>query len=132
MISLTQKIQKAIPSLMELSEGCVLEAKVEKELYYKIAQIKGKIFQVFEIGDTINLLFEKHEIESIFTVIGHEPQLNHVLKYLELKAKDYVITNGFLYTRDFQYGRNGIKLNLDSNLLKDQPKELIEWLDKIE
>lgn len=83
MTNLEQSIKNALPDLMELGVGCVLEAKVEKELYYQIAQIKGKTIQIYEIGDTINLLFEKHEIENIFTVIGKPITLPDVLRWMQ-------------------------------------------------
>lgn len=141
MPTLTQKIQKAIPELMELREGCVLEAKVEKGLYYKIVQIKLNIFQTCEIGNPITLILEKNEIESMFTIIGHEPQLNHVLKYLEIKSEEsgthYAIdSEGYFLEKNalsFNLWSDTLhRWNLESNLLKDQPKPLIEWLDKIE
>ena len=127
MNNLTQKIQTAIPSLIELREGCVITFKNE---HYPLTlfAIQGDLMRFYDENNT-TYAWSKREVSNFAKIIGHEPQLNHLLKYLELKGVSYSLSNGVLY-RYLQ--DEGFKINLDSNLLKDQPKPLREWLDKIE
>jgi len=125
MPTLTQKIQKAIPSLMELREGCVIR---RLDTYFTVVrEIKDCL--VCKNAESFYFTFKKSDV----TIIGHPIQLNHVLKYLELKGVYYIVRNGVFFSSFADFVENkGIKLNLESNLLKDQPKPLLEWLDKIE
>jgi hypothetical protein len=123
MNSLTQKIQKEIPSLMELSEGCVIKYN---GMYFVIDNYNNTAHSNGEIclQDALKIL-KKGE----YKVIGHPIQLNHVLKYLlkMCKAKNQNIASlplDYLYKLELW--------NLESNLLSEQPKPLLEWLDKIE
>jgi len=132
MPTLTQKIQKAIPALMKLREGCMVTFK-DKHYPLTLFAIKDNYFRFYDEKKT-TYAWSKEEALTVFKIIGHEPQLNHVLKYLEMKDVYFIIEKDTLYERasDFLKNENGIKLNLESNLLKDQPKPLLEWLDKIE
>jgi len=120
MPTLTQKIQKEIPSLMELSEGCRIKGKRSGEIYTILKEREHPFYLCLDKS------FDQFNIETdLCYIIGHEPQLNHVLKYLQIITK-----NDIIYANRLHYLLTN--WNLESNLLSEQPKPLLEWLDKIE
>ena len=123
---LTEAIRKSIPRLMELSEGCVLEKYNEK---YKIHEVKNERYYLTNIlgGHT------KYEIDRDYTIIGHEPLLNHVLEWHSLNGRDkyshFEVSKGEAYFSIYDGEENeSINWDLSKSKLSDQSKELIDFL----
>lgn len=131
---LKEAIRKAIPRLMELSEGCELEKYGEK---HKIHEVKNEKYYLTNIlGGHI-----KYEIDRDFTIIGHEPKLNDVLEWL---GYNYAIVagGGFLMknTGDMNFKcievpnvdeYRHLKWDLSKSYLKDQSPGLIDFLHSL-
>ena len=114
---LENKIRKAIPELMELSDGCVLEIKTNKQRFVFLNRI---------IDEVANCSFNNEYNYNIrisdCNIIGKPVQLNHVLMYLNSKGET---------TESYNF-RKILKLwNLKSNLLSDQSEEIISFLNNL-
>ena len=124
---LKAEIRKAIPRLMELSEGCEIISKIED--YFNNIEIESN----FIIGknaefDGEDIVIGEYCYGTInFTIIGHEPLLNHVLEWLKIKGIKITDT-----TDDLLLCFGGYKYysfwDLSKSKLSDQSEELIDFL----
>lgn len=129
--TLTEKIQKACPELMELSFGC-------KVVHYydhydgshadkcTVIQQEGNDILVVSHGQ-YDLVLEKEYIPEDFEILGHPIRLEHVLRSMEDVLKDKFKMN---------YHRNEQKLNLLklwdlTKDLSDQTEDVWEFLDNL-
>ena len=119
---LTTEIRKSIPRLMELSEGCEIETEIN---IYKIFQISDNYLHIIKQKDGDITAFIKSFKD--FTIIGHEPLLNHVLEWLDTNKCDFSIRKeGFVFYRmDDLCMANW---DLSKSKLSDQSEELINFL----
>lgn len=124
---LTDAIRKAIPRLMELSEGCEIISKIVD--YFNNIEIESN----FIIGKNAEFDGEDIVIGEYcyglinFTIIGHEPLLNDVLEWLKIKSE---IVFGFNDKRLYDHFKVW-KLNdwdLSKSKLSDQSEQLINFL----
>ena len=124
---LTEAIRKSIPRLMELSEGCEIISKIED--YFNNIEIESN----FIIGknaefDGEDIVIGEYCYGTInFTIIGHEPLLNHVLEWLNPKICQVNIRHdGFIFynTKDL----SKCSWDLSKSKLSDQSEELIDFL----
>jgi hypothetical protein len=124
---LTTEIRKSIPILMELSEGCEIISKIED--YFNNIEIESN----FIIGknaefDGEDIVIGEYCYGTInFTIIGHEPLLNHVLKWLDTNKCGFSIRKGgfVFYRMDYLCMANW---DLSKSKLSDQSEELINFL----
>ena len=120
---LTEAIRKSIPRLMELSDGCVI--KNERGTKYKIYYKENRYYNVFN-DETVSSSIPKPLCKS-YTIIGHEPLLNHVLEWLDTNKCDFSIRKeGFVFYRmDDLCMANW---DLSKSKLSEQSPELIDFL----
>jgi len=122
---LTEAIRKSIPRLMELSEGCELEKYNEK---YKIHEVKNERYYLTNIlgGHT------KYEIDRDYTIIGHEPLLNHVLEWRRITNNYRASFINDLFIDEDKSNETGVIVEVDWDLskskLSDQSEDLINYL----
>jgi len=124
---LKAEIRKAIPRLMELSEGCDIISKIED--YFNDIEIESN----FIIGKNAKFYGEDIFIGGYFystdnfTIIGHEPKLNDVLQWLKIKCIKITDT-----TDDLLLCFGGYKYysfwDLSKSKLSDQSEDLINYL----
>lgn len=124
---LTTEIRKAIPRLMELSEGCEIISKIVD--YFNKIEIESN----FIIGK--NAEFDGEDIvvgdyfysTDNFTIIGHEPLLNDVLEWIDTnKCSVSIRKDGFVFYRmDDLYI---VDWDLSKSKLSDQSEQLINFL----
>ena len=114
---LTTEIRKAIPRLMELSEGC--EIKTQSGTKYKIYLEEESFYNCFN-EKVVTTSMTKPLSTHSYTIIGHEPLLNDVLEYfLEYTSLDF-------NTRQMAYIL--ASWDLSKSKLSDQSPELINFL----
>jgi len=112
---LTTEIRKAIPRLMELSEGC--EIKIQYDVSFFIT---GNCFDTYYAISEDGCNFKTLDSIDIMETIGHEPLLNDVLEYfLEYTSLDF-------NTRQMAYIL--ASWDLSKSKLSDQSPELINFL----
>jgi len=117
---LEQKIRKAIPELNELGVGC--------EISYDLQRlIIDDVFASNFGGGQIKLCFDNYErilLTDEYDIIGKQIQLNHVLEYcntLDLTELNKDYKNIYILK----------EWNLKSNLLSDQPIEVIRFVNEL-
>jgi len=114
---LTTEIRKAIPRLMELSEGC--EIKTQSGTKYKIYLEEESFYNCFN-EKVVTTSMTKPLSTHSYTIIGHEPLLNDVLEYfLEYTSLDF-------NTRQMAYIL--ASWDLSKSKLSEQSPELINFL----
>ena len=120
---LKAEIRKAIPRLMELSEGC--EIKIQYDVSFFIT---GNCFDTYYAISEDGCNFKTLDSIDIMETIGHEPLLNDVLEWF-LSVKD----DSMLFTSTC--GNIFLGLNKDKQIwdlskskLSDQSPELINFL----
>ena len=79
---LKAEIRKAIPRLMELSEGC--EIKIQYDVSFFIT---GNCFDTYYAISEDGCNFKTLDSIDIMETIGHEPLLNDVLEWLKIKSE---------------------------------------------
>lgn len=133
--SLSNEIRKALPYLMELSEGCIVEY-FEDKTRYKVNGIdnRSKLRITLYCSD----LSTQYKQSSTFTynsnyyeIIGHEPMLNDVLAWLnkiEQNKVCFMYYNGYFFNYNDGVILLGISWNLEKPYLKDQSVELVNFL----
>ena len=121
---LTTEIRKAIPRLMELSEGC--EIKTQSGTKYKIYLEEESFYNCFN-EKVVTTSMTKPLSTHSYTIIGHEPLLNDVLEWLKIKGIKISDT-----TDDLLLCFGGYKhysfWDLSKLKLSDQSPELINFL----
>ena len=132
--ALSNKIRKALPYLMELSEGCVVKYIDDNTLY----KVNGLNF--YTTGKATLYctdLSTKTKQSCVFPyntkyyeIIGHEPMLNDVLAWFLKITKPYYcqFLDGvfFIYYSDLSFIK--YSWNLEKPYIKDQSPELINFL----
>ena len=114
---LTTEIRKAIPRLMELSDGC--EIKTQSGTKYKIYLEEESFYNCFN-EKVVTTSMTKPLSTHSYTIIGHEPLLNDVLEYfLEYTSLDF-------NTRQMAYIL--ASWDLSKSKLSEQSPELINFL----
>lgn len=114
---LTTEIRKAIPRLMELSDGC--EIKTQSGTKYKIYLEEESFYNCFN-EKVVTTSMTKPLSTHSYTIIGHEPLLNDVLEYfLEYTSLDF-------NTRQMAYIL--ASWDLSKSKLREQSPELINFL----
>jgi len=119
---LKAEIRKAIPRLMELSEGC--EIKIQYDVSFFIT---GNCFDTYYAISEDGCNFKTLDSIDIMETIGHEPLLNDVLEWLKIKSE---IVFGFNDKRLYDHFKVW-KLNdwdLSKSKLSDQSEQLINFL----
>ena len=133
---LKEAIRKAIPRLMELSEGCIVKPHKQNQFILDATFEVRKLKTGFYIRSIIEPFEPYYEYE--ISIIGHEPKLNDVLEWL---GYNYAIVagGGFLMknTGDMNFKcievpnvdeYRHLKWDLSKSYLKDQSPELIDFL----
>lgn len=130
---LTEKIRKAIPRLMELGDGCVIKYGTETEWI-----VSKKEDEFVYIISYISISARKmiHQKDEKIEIIGHEPMLNDVLEYHSKDGKDkyshFEVSNGKAYFSIYDGEETeSLVWDLTKPYLKDQSKELIEYLNNL-
>jgi hypothetical protein len=131
---LKQKIQKAIPSLKEFINGCIIETphwntfkqKFEDDIFDEYYIFNGKVY-----SDDNEIFCKVSEIESDFNLskcrFGKEPMLNDVLEWLKGLHTEIHSINKYGHFHDRVW--NGIySWDLSKPYLKEQNQELIDYL----
>jgi len=114
---LKAEIRKAIPRLMDLSDGC--EIKTQSGTKYKIYLEEESFYNCFN-EKVVTTSMTKPLSTHSYTIIGHEPLLNDVLEYfLEYTSLDF-------NTRQMAYIL--ASWDLSKSKLSDQSPELINFL----
>ena len=119
---LKAEIRKAIPRLMELSEGC--EIKIQYDVSFFIT---GNCFDTYYAISEDGCNFKTLDSIDIMETIGHEPLLNDVLEWLKIKSE---IVFSFNDKRLYDHFKVW-KLNdwdLSKSKLSDQSEQLINFL----
>lgn len=122
---LTAKIRKQVPRLMEITKGFLIKSK-----YYGVAEL------IYYDDEYYNYVFvdAKYQFRSCnekdIEIIGHEPMLNDVLFWLKGVSTDIQSINiyGLFHDNNFIGVGNKIQWDLSKPYLKDQSKELIDYL----
>jgi len=129
--ALSNEIRKALPYLLELSGGCLIE-DVNTNETHKVNSFHIQVGNVIRLhttdlsnnfggGCSFNYIPKHHKI------IGHEPKLNDVLAWLDnLNICYYVSETGHIYDGFITLSLS--KWNLEKSYLKDQSIELINFL----
>ena len=123
---LTNKVRQAIPRLMEATTGCLIQSK-----YYGIAPMIFYDSEYYEYTFVDELLLYRKCNEKDITIIGHEPMLNDVLEwYLKLIEDSMILVN---VNGNILFGlhKNKHEWDLSKPHLKDQSKELINYLNEL-
>lgn len=115
--SLENDIRKSLPELKNTNIGSYVE-------------INNMEFQIVDRNGTVEIPVRKslkyrnlNEFEN-YEIIGQEIQLIHVLKWLDNKVGMWNYIHGHVYFSQHLL----INWNLYENLLKNQSKELIDFL----
>lgn len=134
-------IRKALPRLMEPTEGCLVifrnvkNKKQSGKILYNFGQ---DFYRIFCKNESDEYLRRRNEVE----ILGHDILLSDVLEWLRLFNNDYCLWDGMLlklvgasnYYAEFEtinektFDENTIKLDLSKPYLKDQSEELINFL----
>ena len=129
--ALSNEIRKALPYLMELSEGCIFFN--QKRGYFKAHHIR--IIGHFDLSRThlITACVEGNSNANFYyplscELVGHEPMLNDVLAWLSNIGSSAYFLNiyGVFFNRHISNMR--IVWDLENPYLKDQSEELINFL----
>lgn len=133
---LKQKIQQALPRLMELTDGCVFKYLPNKVIGLtfdaKIFNVSGG-GQIADTGDYSDVYVDFFsyydgaetliidEVEN-FEILGCDPMLNDVLEWVKNSStldifNEHIVLNSILK-----------KWDLSKPYLKDQSEELIDYL----
>ena len=125
---LTEAIRKSIPRLMELSDGCVI--KNERGTKYKIYYKENRYYNVFN-DETVSSSIPKPLCKS-YTIIGHEPLLNHVLEWRRITNNYRASFINDLFIDEDKSNETGVIVEIDWDLskskLSEQSPELIDFL----
>ena len=136
--ALSNEIRKALPYLMELSEGCLIE-DTYNSIIYKVSIsterniLNEKSIQVFGIDIKNKFTIKGFIVCRHHKIIGHEPMLNDVLAWLAPSHFGIQLIDiyGMFCDRYLHYIRyNSLKVrwNLENPYLKDQSEQLINFL----
>jgi hypothetical protein len=130
--ALSNEIRKALPYLMELSEGCLIEDINTNEIH-KVNSFHIQVGNVIRLhttdlsntfggGSSFNYIPKHHKI------LGHEPILNDVLVWFSIKKASIMLISifGTFYNHNLEY--SSIEWNLEKPYLKDQSVELVNFL----
>ena len=124
---LTTEIRKAIPRLMELSEGCEIISKIVD--YFNNIEIESNfiICKNAEFDGEDIVVGDYFYSTDNFTIIGHEPLLNDVLEWIDTnKCSVSIRKDGFVFYRmDDLYI---VDWDLSKSKLSDQREQLINFL----
>ena len=135
---LTTEIRKAIPRLMELSDGC--EIKIQYDVSFFIT---GKAFDTYYAVSVNGCNFKTLDSIDIMEKIGHEPLLNDVLQWLKIIETNFDIEYKGVYAiscygnifciqeninEEPFYKTMLINWDLSKSKLSDQSPELINFL----
>ena len=120
---LTTEIRKAIPRLMELSDGCVIENEYKTK--YKIYYNEKRYYNVFNDESVSNSIMKP--LSKSYTIIGHEPLLNDVLEWLKIKSEiAFGVNDKRLYDHFKVWKLND--WDLSKSKLSEQSEQLINFL----
>lgn len=115
--SLEEEIRKALPELMEIKVG--LNFIDGLGFKAKIVFVDSRIHYYSESDN--ELFYDSIDFFQPDRIIGNEIQLIHVLKWLKVMYP----TNHDYWAQRFEILKHW---NLDKNLLKNQSKELIDFI----
>ena len=134
--ALSNEIRKALPYLMEFSEGCIFFNK--RQGYFK-AHFISKIAD-FDLSKThiIKACVEGNSSANFYyplscELVGHEPMLNDILAWHSNKGRnkyshfEAVKSEGYFFIYDGEENCY-VTWNLEKPYLKDQSDELINFL----
>lgn len=122
------EMRKAIPRLMELSEGC--EIKIQYDVSFFIT---GKSFDTYYAVSENGWNFKTLDSIDIMEKIGHEPLLNDVLEWHSSNGIDkyshFEVSKGEAYFSIYDGEENeSIIWDLSKSKLSEQSPELINFL----
>ena len=132
-----EQIKNDIPRLMELRQGCFLTLKNSNTKFVINFINNGGWYCLQDLELNTTSMFSKEDVEKYFTILGQEITMNDLYEWLRLKDCGFQL-RGISYRQDFKQGELNIYNNLyidrnfiidlSSNYLKDQVKELFEFL----
>lgn len=143
---ITNDIRQKLPRLMELEEGCLVSVKHNDFISYEAKVIEtgggGQIADTGCYDDSyifLNSHFEgyeqRHADDEDIEIIGKEPMMTDVLEWLSLVGKDFIYSfsakgeiYGYSKLMDLSLIVEGTKIDLAKPYLKDQSKEVIDFL----
>lgn len=129
---LESAIRQALPELMELSEGCIVQSDIHgKGIVKNVRTVNDIDYVKISYNYIINEFYR-----SEFTIIGVPPNLLHLLRWLgeEGVHSDFsIMTNRLNFGRGvmLEYGVSSFTLDLSKPLLSQQSEEVIEELVKL-
>lgn len=112
---------------MELSDGCYFRTELGSE--FKIVYRNESLCSCIQKDKFDSVTFLTEYISKL-TIIGHEIYLSEVLEWLNLIQTNiyYISIKGYFNDRN---GLGIYNYDLSKPLLKDQPKEVIEYLNNL-
>jgi hypothetical protein len=123
---LENEIRKALPELMELTEGCELEYMGKKCVATKVSPL----INVVELNYCTYLYTGENH-----TILGHPITILHLLRWLgtEKREASSLHWQGYLLDKwgNALHSLNNVKLDLSNPLLRDQSEEVINELVKL-
>lgn len=132
--SLSNEIRKALPYLMEFSEGCLIE-DTYNSIVYKIActdkNANNDIFNVWALDIKNMFALRCFIYKSYHKIIGHEPMLNDVLAWLAIIQNSLLLISvcGTIYNGEHgEIDSTNVYWNIEKPYLKEQSEELINFL----
>ena len=131
---LKQKIQDKIPKLLEMSKGQLFTIKNMPFYYEFLHFIYNDDEEIVEVATLYNGEIDVFDYEYFtnqqITIYGKDPMLNDVLNFIELtnSDKDIFIDSLGQFFNYSQMSKSFGQWDLSSQFLKDQKKELIDWL----
>lgn len=123
-----EKIRERCPELKKLSFGCLVDwGKWGAGVKGRTTQVRP--YQWFDAGDNEELMspeqFKKYKLDDV-KIIGHEPQLNHLL----LAIRKSIGTENYfqidVYTSGLEFTITGLVSDFTYNLTKSVRQNLEE------
>lgn len=121
---LKQKIQEAVPSLMEIEVGQVFYSKFYGEIVAtRITRHNNNVMSIYGFDIKDGLPRSEYYPKEL-KIVGKEPMLNDVIAWLDKTVGCWsCIVGQHTYIRELM-----VYWDLLKPFLKDQDQELIDWL----
>jgi hypothetical protein len=131
---LKSKIINVNNSLMEISKGQLLAN--DDDGWFEVVDINRLGIKLIDLSNSSIDSFDKDYIESYFSILGKEPQLNDVLSWHSSNGIDkyshFEVSKGEAYFSIYEGEETeSIVWDLSKQYLKDQSPELLEWLSTL-
>lgn len=146
--ALEKAIREALPELMEISRGCkmiwtpnphhgIYEVFIDSvQVSYEPENYKYEVVRFYSIYNGFNEFETDVLDQGNFKIIGHDIQLHHVLKWLNIIETEYIVFDlhisvygEFTCTIDEPSTIISTEIFWDlSKPLKDQKKDIVDYL----